>query len=59
MPFVKRDATGRIVALFRERSDEAPEFLAANSPEVADFSDPEGARGERCGALVPTRCPFP
>ena len=28
MPFVKRDATGRIVALFRERSDEAPEYLA-------------------------------
>ena len=47
MPFVKRDASGHIVALFRERSDEAPEYLAANSPEIADFSDPEGARGER------------
>ena len=47
MPFVKRDPNGRVVALFRERSDEAPEYLAADSPEIAEFSDPEGARGER------------
>lgn len=45
MPFVKRDASGRIAALFRERSDEAPEYLAPNSPEIADFSDPDAARG--------------
>ena len=51
MPFVKRDASGRIVALFRERSDEAPEFLEATSPEIAEFSDPEGARGERASML--------
>ena len=51
MPFVKRDASGRIVALFRERSDETPEYLAANSPEIADFADPEGARGERSNML--------
>src|SRR5688572_32252386 len=51
MPFVKRDATGRIVALFRERSEEAPEYLAVNSAEIADFSDPEGGRGERSNML--------
>jgi FMN phosphatase YigB (HAD superfamily) len=51
MPFVKRDETGRIVALFRERSDEAPEFFAANSPEIAEFSDPEAARDERSSML--------
>ena len=28
MPFVKRDASGRVIALFRERSDEAPDYLA-------------------------------
>jgi FMN phosphatase YigB (HAD superfamily) len=47
MPFVKRDASGRIVALYRERSDEAPEFIASGHPEIADFADPEGSRGER------------
>ena len=51
MPFVKRDASGRVVALFRERSDEAPEYLAANSPEIAEFSDREVARGERSSML--------
>lgn len=51
MPFVKRDPSGRVVALFRERSDEAPEYLDASSPEIADFSDPEGARGERANML--------
>jgi FMN phosphatase YigB (HAD superfamily) len=51
MPFVKRDETGRIVALFRERSDEAPEYLAANSPEIAEFSDPDATRGERGNML--------
>lgn len=51
MPFVKRDASGRIVALFRERSDEAADYLAPSSPEIADFSDPEGGRGERSSML--------
>ncbi len=51
MPFVKRDEGGRIVALFRERSEEAPEYLAANSPEIAEFPDPEGAQGERSNML--------
>jgi FMN phosphatase YigB (HAD superfamily) len=51
MPFVKRDATGRIMALYRERSDEAPEYLAADHPEIAEFADPESARGERSSML--------
>jgi hypothetical protein len=51
MPFVKRDATGRIVALYRERSDEANEFLAAGHPEVAEFAGSESGRGERAHML--------
>jgi FMN phosphatase YigB (HAD superfamily) len=51
MPFVKRDASGRVIALFHERSDEAPEYLAISSPEVAEFSDPDAARGERANML--------
>jgi FMN phosphatase YigB (HAD superfamily) len=51
MPFVKRDASGRVIALFRERSDEAPEYLAVSSPEIAEFSDPEAAHGERTNML--------
>ena len=51
MPFVKRDASGRIVALYRERNDEASEYLAAGHPEVAEFADPEGAQSERPSML--------
>jgi hypothetical protein len=51
MPFVKRDASGRIIALYRERSDEAPEYLAAGHPEIADITDAEGARTERPSML--------
>jgi hypothetical protein len=51
MPFVKRDATGRIVALYRERSDEAPEYLAAGHPDIAEFTDPESGRTERSSML--------
>ncbi|HEY3031158.1 MAG TPA: hypothetical protein VGJ68_13385 [Bradyrhizobium sp.] len=51
MPFVKRDAAGRIVGLYRERSDEAAEYLAASHPEVAEFAGPDSGRGERSGML--------
>jgi FMN phosphatase YigB (HAD superfamily) len=51
MPFVKRDAAGRIVALYRERSDEAAEFLDSGHPEIAEFADPEVSRGERSTML--------
>jgi FMN phosphatase YigB (HAD superfamily) len=51
MPFVKRDAGGRIVALYRERTDEAAEYLAAGHPEIAEFAEPDSARGERTTML--------
>ena len=47
MPFVKRDAAGRVVALYREHSPEAPEYLASNHPEVAEFADTEASASER------------
>lgn len=51
MPFVKRDAAGQIIALYRERSEEAPEFLAAGHPEIVEFAESDSARGERSGML--------
>jgi FMN phosphatase YigB (HAD superfamily) len=51
MPFVKRDASGRVVALYRERSDEAPEYLAVGHPELADFAEADSARGDRSNML--------
>ena len=47
MPFVKRDAAGRVVALYREQSPEAPEYLASSHPEVAEFADTEANANER------------
>jgi FMN phosphatase YigB (HAD superfamily) len=37
MPFIKRDATGEIVALFREQSPEARDYLPPADPEVQAF----------------------
>ena len=51
MPFVKRDAAGRIVAVYRDRSDEATEYLASGHREIAEFADPEDARAERPSML--------
>lgn len=51
MPFVKRDPAGRIVALHRERSDEAPEYIASNHPEIVEFADAEADRAERPSML--------
>jgi FMN phosphatase YigB (HAD superfamily) len=45
MPFVRRDETGRVVALHREQSPEAPEYLPAGHPEIAEFA--EGAASDR------------
>ena len=47
MPFVKRDTAGRVVALYREQGPEAPEYLASNHPEVAEFADTEANASER------------
>jgi hypothetical protein len=52
MPFVKRDAAGRIVALYRERSDEANEYIAAGHPEIAEFAGVESGRGERGASML-------
>jgi len=38
MPFVKRDATGALAALFRERAAEATEYLAPDHPAVRAFA---------------------
>jgi hypothetical protein len=51
MPFVKRDASGRIVALYRERSEEATEYLVSGHPEITEFAGPETGRAERSGML--------
>lgn len=51
MPFVKRDAAGRLVALYREQSPEASEFLATNHPEVIEFADTEANVSERVSLL--------
>ena len=38
MPFVKRDATGAVAALFRERADDATEYLTPDHPAVRLFA---------------------
>ena len=37
MPFIKRDPTGQIAALFREEAGEATEYLPPAHPEVQAF----------------------
>jgi len=37
MPFVKRDSEGAVLALYRERAEDAQEYLEPHDPEVADF----------------------
>jgi hypothetical protein len=37
MPFIKRDTTGAIMALFREQSAEAGDYLPPSHPEVQAF----------------------
>lgn len=44
MPFVRRDETGRVVALYREQNPEAQEYLPSEHPEVSEFAgEPEPA----------------
>ena len=38
MPFVKRDATGAVAALFRERAADATEYLTPDHPAVRGFA---------------------
>lgn len=37
MPFVKRNAAGQVVALFREQDRQAKEYFPPNHPEVVAF----------------------
>jgi hypothetical protein len=43
MPFVARDAGGRIVAVYARRSQKAQEEVDANAPEVKDFLERDEA----------------
>ncbi len=45
MPFVRRDESGRLVALYRDQTPDAQEYLPAGHPEVVEFS------GEATSAL--------
>jgi hypothetical protein len=38
MPFVMRDETGRITALYREQTLDAQEYLPPGHPEILDFT---------------------
>lgn len=39
MPFVKRDQDGKILALYREKTPEAEEYLPLEHPDVRAFVD--------------------
>lgn len=47
MPFVMRDETGRIAALYREQTLEAREYLPSEHPEVVEFAGQGGSSAER------------
>jgi len=46
MPFVTRDETGRITALYREQTPDAREYLPSGHPELSEFAGQEPASGE-------------
>jgi len=59
MPFVKRDANGTIVAMFREQSEDALEYLRPDHPDLQDFlpdadSFPEDPLAQRKQELTET-----
>ncbi|MCB6184073.1 hypothetical protein LIN78_11000 [Leeia sp. TBRC 13508] len=37
MPYVKRDDSGEVIAIFKQATPEANEFLPQHSPEIARF----------------------
>ena len=50
MPFIKRDANGEVVALFREQNAEAGDYLPPHHPEVQAFvGSPDAANGHASG----------
>lgn len=58
MPFIRRDSTGKIMALFREQTAEALDYLPSSHPEVMAFIDDapladEGSRSHRLAEQAP------
>jgi FMN phosphatase YigB (HAD superfamily) len=47
MPFVTRDEMGRVLALYREQTAEAQEYLPAGHPEIVEFADHNEGPDER------------
>lgn len=43
MPYVRRNADNKIIAMFVEANEEASEFLDKDDPELGQFYDPENA----------------
>ncbi len=54
MPFVRRDGSGRIEGLFREREPSAGEYLPPDHAEVRRFIGAEPALGPELGDLART-----
>jgi hypothetical protein len=53
MPFVGRDAAGRVTSLHREQDSQELQYLPPNHPDVAGFMDPVGEKApERRGELL-------
>ena len=44
MPFVKRDAAGRVVSLHREQDSQDLQYLPLDHPDVLGFLEPIGER---------------
>lgn len=44
MPFVKRDAAGRVTSLHREQDSQDLQYLPLDHPDVAGFLEPIGER---------------
>jgi hypothetical protein len=53
MPFVKRDAAGRVTSLHREQDSQDLQYLPLDHPDVAGFLEPIGERrSQRRGELL-------
>ena len=47
MPFVTRDETGRITALYREQTPDAQEYLPSDHPEIVAFAGQDPGSDDR------------
>ncbi len=53
MPFVKRDAAGRVTSLHREQDSQDLQYLPLDHPDVTGFLEPIGERrSQRRGELL-------